>query len=85
MSDLDRKELAQLGLKHIEDAVVALLSRHAEGMPLAEVADALGLRSDLAGEKRNMIAAGVLELLVKSGRIVWDAEAGRYRDNPDMV
>lgn len=23
--------------------------------------------------------------LVKSGRIVWDAEAGRYRDNPDMV
>jgi hypothetical protein len=32
-----------------------------------------------------MIAAGMLELLVKSGRIVWDAEAGRYRDNPDMV
>lgn len=45
-------------------------------MPLAEIADALGLRSDLAGEKRNMIAAGVLELLAKSGRIVWDAEIG---------
>lgn len=85
MSDLESRELAQLGLKHIEDAVVALLSRHAAGMPLAEIADALGLRSDLGSEKRNMIAAGVLELLVKSGRIVWDAEAGRYRDNPDMV
>jgi hypothetical protein len=85
MSDLDSRELAQLGLKHIEDAVVALLSRHAAGMPLAAIADALGLRSDLAGDTRNLVAAGVLELLVKSGRIVWDAEAGRYRDNPDMV
>ena len=85
MSDLDSRELAQLGLKHIEDAVVALLSRHAEGMPLAEIADALGLRSDLDHNRRNAIAAGVLELLVKSGRIVWDGEAERYRDNPDMV
>lgn len=85
MSDLDNRELAQLGLKHIEDAVVALLSRHAAGMPLAEIADALGLRSDLPDERRNMVAAGILELLVKSGRIVWDAAAERYRDNPDMV
>lgn len=85
MSNLDSRELAQLGLKHIEDAVVTLLSRHAEGMALAAVADTLGLRSDLTGEKRDMIAAGVLELLVKSGRILWDAEAGRYRDNPDMM
>jgi len=85
MSDLDSRELAQLGLKHIEDAVVALLSRHAEGLPLAEIADALGLGSDLDDKMRNTIAAGVLELLVKSGRIVWDGEAERYRDNPDMV
>jgi len=85
MSDLDSRELAQLGLKHIEDAVVALLSRHPAGMALSEIAEALGLRADLAGEKRDMLTAGVLALLVKSGRIVWDAEAGRYRDNPDMV
>lgn len=85
MSDLDSRELAQLGLKHIEDAVVALLSRHSEGMPLSKIADVLGLRSDLDDEQRNMVAAGVLELLVKSGRIFWDAEAKRYRDNPDMV
>jgi hypothetical protein len=85
MSELDNRELAQLGLKHIEDAVVALLSRHHDGMTLVEIADALGLRSDLDDESRNTIAAGVLALLVKSGRIVWDQEAGRYRDNPDMI
>jgi hypothetical protein len=85
MSELDNRELAQLGLKHIEDAVVALLSRHSEGMGLVEIADTLGLRTDLGEERRNMIAAGVLELLVKSGRIVWDDGAKRYRDNPDMV
>ena len=85
MTDLDNRELAQLGLKHIEDAVVALLSRHAGGMPLAQIADALGLRSDLEDKQRSMVAAGVLELLVKSGRIIWDGQAERYRDNPDMV
>jgi hypothetical protein len=85
MTDLDSRELAQLGLKHIEDAVVALLSRHAKGMPLAAIADTLGLRSGLEGEQGDMLAAGVLALLVKSERIAWDGEAGRYRDNPDMV
>ena len=85
MSDLDNRELAQLGLKHIEDAVVALLSRHADGMRLADIADALGLRTDLEGDTRDIVAAGILGLLVKSGRIVWDERAGRYRDNPDMV
>jgi len=85
MSDLDSRELAQLGLKHIEDAVVALLSRRPEGLPLGEIADTLGLQSGLKGERRDMLAAGVLELLVKSGRIMWDAAAERYRDNPDMV
>lgn len=85
MSDLDSRELAQLGLKNIEDAIVALLSRRPEGLPLGEIADTLGLKSDFEGERRDMVAAGVLALLVKSGRIVWDAKAGRYRDNPDMV
>ena len=85
MSNLHSRELAQLGLKHIEDAVVALLSRHAEGMPLGEIADILGLKTDLDDQHRNMIAAGILELLVKSGRILWDEGAGRYKDNPDLI
>lgn len=85
MNDLPSRELAQLGLKQIEDAIVALLSRHGEGLPLGEIAEALGLRTDLDAKRRDMIAAGILELLVKSGRIVWDDRAKRYRDNPDMV
>ncbi len=82
MSDLDRRELAQLGLKHIEDAVVDLLTRHPEGMAEGRIADALGLRDDLDAAHRDMIAAGILELLVHTGRVTWDANAGIYRDNP---
>jgi hypothetical protein len=85
MSDLDSRELAQLGLKHIEDAVVALLSRHGDGMRLGEIAEVLGLGSGLDEAQRDGIAAGILELLVRSGRIRFDEEAGRYHDNPDMV
>lgn len=85
MSDLDSRELAQLGLKHIEDAVVTLLSRHDDGMRLSEIAEALGLGSGLDDAQRDAIAAGILELLVRSGRIRFDEKAERYRDNPDMV
>lgn len=35
MGDLDAEELAQLGLKHIEDAVVAVLTRHQDGLPVS--------------------------------------------------
>lgn len=85
MSDLDSRELAQLGLKHIDDAVVALLSRHESGMAADEIADVLGLGTGLHEQQREMIATGILELLVRSGRIRFDKQAGRYRDNPDMV
>ena len=85
MSDLDSRELAQLGLKHIQDAIVALLSRHVDGMAVDEIADVLGLGTGPDDQRRDMIAAGILELLVGSGRIRFDEQAGRYRDNPDMV
>lgn len=84
MSTRQQRELAQAGLKYIEDAVVALLTRHPEGMPMSEIAESLGLSSDLDAKKRDLIAMGVLELLVKSGRILWDEEAGRYKDNPEV-
>lgn len=84
MSDLQDEEQAQLGLKYIEDSIVELLTRHPEGMPTSAIADRLGLRDDAGSGHRDMIAAGVLELLARTGRIVWDAEARLYRDNPDM-
>lgn len=85
MSDLDQRELAQEGLKYIEDAIVGLLTRHPSGMPTAQIAETLGLRADLAPGTQNLIVAGILELLAKSGRIVWDSETSRYKDNPDQL
>lgn len=84
MSDLHNREMAQLGLKYIEDAIVALLTRHEEGMPMSKIADALGLESALDPQHRDLVAAGILELLVKSGRILWDEDAQRFKDNPEM-
>lgn len=83
MRDLDHREHAQLGLQHIEDAIVSLLTQHADGMPPAAVAHALGLEAGLDPERRDLIAAGILELLVQNGRILWDEERSVYVDNPD--
>lgn len=85
MGDLDAEELAQLGIKHIEDAVVGLLTRHAAGLTEASITERLGLADGLADGKRAMIATAVLSLLVDSGRIFWDESARLYRDNPDRI
>lgn len=83
MSNLAQRERAQLGLQYIEDAVVDLLSRHPDGMAEAEIADVLGLETDLAD--RDAIATGIVRLLVETGRILWDSEARRYFDNPERT
>ena len=82
MRDIDHREQAQLGLKFIEDSVVNLLTRHTNGMSMAAIAEVLGLRTDLAPDHRDTIVSGILELLVRSGRILRDA-SGNYVDNPD--
>jgi hypothetical protein len=46
------------------------------------VADVLGLRTDLDPGHRDMIAQGILELLARNGRILWDARHEVYVDNP---
>ncbi|MDP1731058.1 MAG: hypothetical protein Q8L54_07775 [Devosia sp.] len=84
MSDLDQREQAQLGLKYIEDSIVGLLTRHPKGMDGSAIADVLGLRPDMKPEQRALVAAGVLELLVRSGRILWNETKRVYEDNPDV-
>jgi len=84
MSSLDDRELAQLGLKYIEDSIVDVLTRHPGGMATDQIADVLGLSAGLEPERRMMIAAGILELLARSGRILWDEQDGVYKDNPEM-
>jgi hypothetical protein len=49
------------------------------------IADVLGLRADLDTGHRNMIAEGVLALLARSGRILWDDRQQVYLDNPDRT
>lgn len=83
MHDIDHKEQAQLGLQYIEDAIVALLTRHEAGMPPAAVAEALGLGAGIDPGQRDLIAAGILGLLVQNGRILWDEDRRVYVDNPD--
>jgi hypothetical protein len=82
MRDLPERERAQLGLQYIEDAVVALLTEHAKGLTPANVADVLGLRADLDPGHRDMIAEGILALLARNGRILWDDRNQVYIDNP---
>jgi hypothetical protein len=83
MRDMDHREQAQLGLQHIEDAIVSLLTHHESGMPPSAVAGALGLEAGIDPEHRDLIAAGILELLLQNGRILWDEERSVYVDNPD--
>lgn len=84
MSDIDRRELAQLGLKHIEDAVVDLLTRHPQGLGAGAISEVLGLNDDQNPEQTDLIATGVLALLARSGRILRDARTGLYKDNPEL-
>jgi len=82
MNDLDFQEQAQLGLKYIEDAVVNLLTRHPVGLTEAAIAKALGLAAGLEPSHRNRLVASILELVVGSGRILWDEDAQVFKDNP---
>jgi hypothetical protein len=82
MRNLPQRERAQLGLQYIEDAVVGLLTEHQKGLTPAAVADVLGLRADLDPGHRDMIAEGILALLSREGRILWDHRKEVYIDNP---
>ena len=83
MNDLDHREQAQLGLKYIEDSVVNLLTRHPNGLTSSAIAEVLGLSAELEPKHRDIIVSGILELLVRSGRILWDEANHAYIDNPD--
>jgi hypothetical protein len=85
MGDLEAQELAQLGIKKIEDAVVGLLTRHSNGMAIDAITSGLGLGTDLPDEKRHLITVAILDLLVHSGRILRDESRGVYLDNPDKI
>jgi hypothetical protein len=86
MRDMHDREMAQLGLKYIEDAVVNLLTRHEAGMTTHEIAEALEIDLGRGAEKsvRDEMADGILRLLAATGRIARNEDTGVYKDNPDM-
>jgi len=60
---------AQLGLRHITDAVLGLLVDHPEGLSNVQVAEALGLKSSTSGGHRNYVTWSILSALVEEGRV----------------
>jgi hypothetical protein len=65
-------EIAQDGLKSIEDAIVRLLEKHLQGLRNSEIAEELGLRSDFKGKQQNYLTYSVLGGLLRKGQVVWD-------------
>jgi len=69
MSD---KQKAQDGLKLIQEAVLQLLSRHEGGLRNAQVAEELGLRSDIHGRQKDYLTYSVLGGLLTAKKVRWD-------------
>ena len=73
-SDLDARQMASVGLRGIEDAILSLLSRNPQGLRNSEIATALGLRSDVQGSQRNYLTYSVLGGLLAQDKIARDPE-----------
>jgi hypothetical protein len=63
------EQRAQVGLQQIEEAILALLEQHPEGLTNAEVARSLGIETGEAGEHRNMLSWSIIGRLIGSARV----------------
>jgi hypothetical protein len=68
------RDQAQEGLKQIEGTVLRFLEHNPQGMRNAQLADALGLRSEFRGGQRNYLTYSVLGGLLARGEVAWDQE-----------
>lgn len=66
---LNPRELAQSGVSQLEEAVVALLAGHPDGLTNAEIAVLLGIESDAEEENRNFLSWTILGRLASANRI----------------
>jgi len=60
---------AQQGLNLIKNAVLAELRRETDGLRNADLAERLGLRSDIRGKQKDYLTYSVLGLLLAAGRV----------------
>lgn len=75
---MDEREQAQAGLVQIQDAIVSLLRRQPDGLRNADIAEALGLRSDFLGRQKDYLTYSVLGGLIRQGRIIRNQETKRF-------
>jgi hypothetical protein len=63
------RQKATEGRQAIEQAILALLRDHEDGLINNEIARELGLESDFNGRQRNYLTYSVLGGLMKTGRV----------------
>ena len=68
-TDAVAREIAQEGLRQIEEAMLQLLENNPQGLRNSEIADLLNLRSDFRGGQRNYLTYSVLGGLLASGKL----------------
>lgn len=79
-------QMAQEGIKHIENAILELLFRNPQGLTNAQIANLLNLYSEFRGEQRNFLTYATLGRLLSQGRILRDPETKTYKiSNPDTT
>ena len=67
-------EIAQDGLKRIEDAILQLLTGMARGGNCGNY-QKLGLRSDFMGKQKDYLTYSILGGLLRKGQVVWNQDA----------
>ena len=72
VSDSNPHELAQAGLRQIEDAILRLLDANPQGMRNVDIARALGLSFEFSGKYKNHITHGTLGSLETRGLVSRD-------------
>ena len=66
------RDLAQSGRQQIEEAILRLLDANPQGLRNVDIARALGLSFDFAGNYKNHVTYGVLGSLLARGEITRD-------------
>ncbi len=69
------QELAQSGLKQIEEAILRLLDANSQGLRNVDIARTLGLRSDFPDRQRDYLTYSVLGGLLARGEVLWDQQS----------
>ena len=69
VADSNPQELAQAGLRQIEEAILGLLDANPQGLRNVDVARALGLSFEFQGNYKNQLTYGVLGGLLDRGAI----------------